>query len=328
MSDLEYLNKKWTWITPLMGWDCPPLHEPYTRDNGRVMSRLLRANAFSLKYPNTKEIELDSDIYVIISFDIKMLDKEIEFAKKLKGLGKKIVICMSADYRWLNGENLISPNGKLYTELAEYADVILSGVGDNIAVYGRYQYKVLSWGLPVERLNLSTQPFESRDIDILISSTFDLSQLALELESLLYLKSKYENLNIVFNYSISNKEVLENKIKYFENKGITFISGDLMDTMPRAKCYLNLEMRPRGGRAILEAFYCRTPFICFDTVFYSKLLPDFVLKSFNMENLLDNYNKLMETPYSNLIQTMELNMESFYFDNMIIKLMEKIYEKN
>ena len=156
---MNYSDIKWTWITPLMGWECPPLYEEYTRDNGRVMSRLLQANAYSLKYENKKDIELDSDIYVIIAFDINNIEKEIEFACKLKKLGKKIVTCMSADDRWLYGSSLISPKGSLYSELANVSDVILSGVGPGIEVYGRYQHKVLPWGLPVERLNLSLIPY-------------------------------------------------------------------------------------------------------------------------------------------------------------------------
>jgi len=128
---IDYKEKKWTWITALQtNWTAPSPYEVYTIDAERNFTRLLQADAFHIDY--NESINMNSDIYVIVSFWINNLDKEIALAKKLKSLNKKVVICYSADLRFLIGNCFISPEGTLYTELCKYADVILSGTGKEV----------------------------------------------------------------------------------------------------------------------------------------------------------------------------------------------------
>ena len=49
----------------------------------------------------------------------------------------------------------------------------------------------------------------------------------------------------------------------------------MVDNLINSKCYINLEIRPRGARVGLDCFYCRTPAILCESTLYSDLLPEF-----------------------------------------------------
>jgi len=321
---VSYLDKKWVWITPLQTtWKAPQSNEPFTQDSDRNFTRLVQADAYHINYFERNEIPMDADIYVLASFDIGNLDKEIIFAQKIKELGKKLIVCYSADLRFLLGNCFISSTGNLYTELCKYADVILSGVGEDIQIYGRYSNKVMSYGLAMERLNFSEKPYEQREIDILISGSAGIECFAFELEVLLMIKEEYPNLNIVH----SSQEPHREYMKKFKDMGITFVHEYLISNLLNSKLYLNLEIRPRGGRALLDAWMCRTPFISCDSTFYSQLFPDLSYgMKFNMNKIVDKYISSRDYKYNDLIKKAEEIAEPLYFDNTIVKLMSELYK--
>lgn len=318
----HYLDKKWIWITPLRTkWSPPPLDEAYTIDVERVFTKFVRASAYHIDYSD--DIDMTGDIYVIVQFDISNLEKEIEFAKKVKALGKKLIVCYSADMRFLIGNCFISPQGTLYTELGKYADVILSGMGRKNNIYGRYSDKVIEWALPMERLNFSNRSYEEREIDVLMSGSVGLDSFAFELEFMLMLKEKYPNIKIMHSSQTQHREYMQK----FSHLDITFVHEFLANIMTNAKCYINLEVRPRGARVGLDAFYCRTPMMLCESTLYSELLPDFSYPmTLDFRQILDKYDKLRNTPYDILLNEMETNAENkFYFDVIIGELMSRLY---
>ena len=317
----SYLDKKWTFITPLRThFDAPPIDEPYSIDVDRCLCRLLRSNAYHIDYG--EDIDMSSDIYIIESFDISNIEKEIQFAKKLKSLGKKIIVGFSADYRFLLGDCLISPSGTHFSELCKEVDVILSGMHSNVDIYGRYSHKVVDWGLPVERLNFTKKPYNEREIDILMSASSGEEGLALNMELALTLKEKYPDIRLMY----SLQEVHKERIKPFLNKGIEFVHQYLIDNLVNSKVYINPEIRPRGGRAMLDAWYCRTPFIACDTTIYSDMFPEYAYTHFNIKNIVEIYDNLRNSNYNSVIQKAEKRVEEMLFENKIKELMNKLYK--
>ena len=319
----SYLDKKWTFITPLRtSFDAPPIEEPYSIDVDRCLCRLLRANAYHIDYANT--MTLDSDIYIIESFDISNLEKEIAFAKKLKSLGKKVVVGFSADYRFLLGNCLLSPSGNLYSALCKEVDVIMSGVHHSVDLYGRYADKVVDWGLPVENLDFTTKPYEQREIDVLMSASSGEEGLALNLELALTLKEKFPDMKLMYSMQEGHKE----RIKPFLNSGIIFVHQYLIDNLVNSKVYINPEVRPRGGRAMLDAWYCRTPFISCDTTIYSDIFPEFSYNHFNIKKIVENYEKIRNSNYYEILKKAENRVVPMLFENKIKELMKKLYESS
>lgn len=317
---VDYRDKKWTWITPLQtSWNPPDVNEGYTIDAERNFTRLIRANAFHIDY--NEQIDLSSDIYVIVQFDINNLEKEVEFAKKIKDLGKKLVVCYSADLRFLLGNCFVSPRGMLYTELCKYADVILSGTGIDIDIYGRYYNKVLPWGLPVERLNFSDRPYNERQIDVLISSSAGEESFAFEFELEMILLERSPNIKIVHSLQECHKTWLDP----FRNKGVEFVHESLIKNLVNTKVYINPELRPRGGRALLDAWYCRTPFISSDMTFYSQIFPKYTYSRMHINKIADLYENIINTNYENLIKEADRQIEPLYFDNAVKELMNRLY---
>lgn len=322
----SYLSKKWTWITPLhTSWNPPAINEGYTIDVERSFTRLVRANAFHIDYND--KIDMTSDIYVLVQFDIGNFEKEVEFAKKIKSMGKKFILCYSADLRFLLGNQFISQTGLLYTELCKYADVILSGTGKDINIYGRYGNKVLSWGLPMERLNFSTKQYQEKEYDILISGMQGGECFAYELEFMCMLKDRYPDIKIIHSSQEWHREYMGKMKQLYPF--IDFVHEPLIKNLTNSKVYINLEIRPRGGRALLDAWMCRTPFISCESTFYSQIFPKYSYSmKFNFDSILDIYSTLkydLETIPEIVNKTAEENAEPLYFDNMIPILMGKLY---
>ena len=312
------IEKKWTCIQPLRtSWTAPNISTPWSNNPFHNDSKLLRANAYHI---DSIDIEMDSDVYLLISYDIGNLEKEIKLVKELKSKGAKIVIGFSFDLRFLIGDGLLSPSGTLYTALCKEVDIILSGVSDNYKCYGRYQDKVFPLGMFLERLNLSTVSYENRNIDLLISSSMGEECFGFTMETLLTIKEKYPDKRIV--YSISELSI--EKYKHFQNE-IEFSNKKLLDLMPYAKVYYNPEMRPRSGRAIQEAWYCRTPFISHSWVYFSKIFPEFTYTGMDMQTIASNFGLILNSNYDEIIKRGEKNIEEDYFDKLYPRLMKRLF---
>jgi hypothetical protein len=111
--------------------------------------------------------------------------------------------------------------------------------------------------------------------------------------------------------------------------GIKFVHEPLIQNLVNTKCYINLETRPRGGRALLDAWMCKTPFISCLSTFYSQLFPEYSYSAqFNLNKILNIYKELklqMEENYDRIIQEAEERAEPLYFDNQIKELMQRLY---
>src|SRR5512147_2998835 len=119
------INHKWIMIQPLRtNWPVPDPNEPWTNNSFANMSRLLRAEAYHLDSSN---IPMNADIYFISSYDIALVQREIDFVKHVKSLGKKVVIAFSQDLLFLYGTGLIY-NNVLYTDLIKECDLVLTGI--------------------------------------------------------------------------------------------------------------------------------------------------------------------------------------------------------
>ena len=318
---INYKEKKWCWITALYAkWAAPDPNEIWTRNSERNFTRLIQSPAYHVNFAN--EIDFDKfDIFVLVNFNMEDFEKEIDFLKKVKQAGKKSVLCFSADYRFTLGNCLANSKGTIYTDLCEHADVILSGMPEEFGLFGRYQEKVLPWALPLERKNFSLS-YNHRIIDMAFSSSAGEESFAFNLELMLMFKQRHPDMNILYTLHDQHKDW----IKLYQNRGIDFKHIDLMDYLPKTKVYVNTEVRIRGGRAMEEAWHCRTPFISSDATFYNKIFPQFSFNKLNMKNIVDMYDEIIASDYNTLIKEAELRVEPLYFDNMVQSLVDKIYK--
>jgi len=313
------MNKKIIYIQPLQtSWKVPPLNAKWDNNTFYSFSRLLRADSYHINH----NIPLDADIYVICSYDIALIDKEIEFFKRVKSLGKKTVLSFSQDFRFLTGRFLVNDlSGNHFGELCKYSDIILSGMSNKIKVYGRYQNRVIDFGLPQERLNFSI-PFENRNIDILISNNAGEENWGITVEFLLMLRDNYPNFNITYSTHINDNRIT-NELK---NSKINFVPFVLIHYLAKAKMYVNLEIRPRPGRSLLESFYCRTPFVSCDSTYYSKLFSEYTYSLNSIVDMFEATKKMVNSNYYELISDAEKIAEYDYFENFYKRLMKRLYE--
>jgi hypothetical protein len=197
---------------------------------------------------------------------------------------------------------------------------------DSVDIFGRNAHKGMGYGLPVERLNFSCIPYRDRDIDLLVSSSIGEENFAFTIETLLLIKKNYPDKRIVYSLNGDHKD----KVKPYENYGIEFFqssrSKSLIHCLPYAKVYFNPECRPRGGRAILEAFYCRTPFISSDLTVFSKAFPQYTYNVMHMTKISDMFGEILEADYAKIIKQAEENMEEEYWDNFFPKLEKRLEE--
>jgi hypothetical protein len=166
-------DKKWYILQPVYGgkWGVPDKNTPWSNDCNIALGRLLQAggNHFS-----NDDIDMTADIYYMIIFNTDHYEKELEVIRKLRAKGSKVILTFSADMRFLTGEGLLGSTGINYTDICAEADLIISAVPDHIKLYGRYQYKVISMGVFLERLNFSSIN-DIKDIDI-TTDLFDILQ--------------------------------------------------------------------------------------------------------------------------------------------------------
>ena len=316
------LNKKVILIQALRDhWDAPPIHEPWSNFADRNLTRLLQCSAWHLEHFEAGLVPLDADLYLMCSFDVSLLDREIAMVKKLKSLGKKVVVGFSADLRWLVGNCLMSPAGTIYSELCKHVDLIWSGVNPRLHLYGRYQDKVIPFGVPFERGNYSTIPHQNRPIDLLVSSSIGEECISQNLEILLMIKERHPEIRIMYN---TQESLINGVLKQYSDK-IEFVHGWLCDRLPYAKYLLSPEIRPRAGRCLVDAWMFRVPFISSDWAYHSRLFPDFTFSEMSMDYIADLFDKLLASDYNMIIKKAEEISEFDYFDNFYPRMLRKLY---
>lgn len=322
---IDYKSKKWLIMQPIAGgeWQTPNPNLKWDIDCNVGLGRLLHSGASCV---GNARIDMTADIYVMLCAYPHAYEKEIEFMKTVKARGAKVVLCISTDYKFLTGYELMNNNGLLYTALCNEADVIIPGIPSHMKLFGRYQHKVIDMSLFLERLNFSL-PYEQRDIDILLSGSIDRNELTLAfaLEIMLMLKEKYPEKRIV--YPTAKKDILQPlypQIEFQEVRGIANNQG-LVPWLQRSKIYINPDARPGPGRAVIEAFYSRTPYICSTMCYASKYNPNFTYDFINFETIINQYDKLLNSNREEVLSNCEKLAEEDYFDNAIKRLMKKLY---
>jgi len=298
-----------------------PQNLGWTNDPFLITSKFLKAPLYNIKDQN---IPLDYDIYWLIQYSIDDLEKEIAFVKQIKSLGKKTFLSFSHDLRFANGSGLMNANGLLWTELCKYVDGIGSGVSDDLKIFGRYQDKTISFGDILLDYNFS-KPYNERTIDVLMSGPPGEQFLSFGLETLLLIKKQHPEKRIVCLVQKHHKELIYKlRTLYPEIEFPLEEVKSLIQFMPDAKMYYNPEIRPRPGRAMIEAYYCRVPFICYSGTYFSKLCKEFSYNQMSIVDIVSIYNRFLETDVSEIIQKMEERGQFDSFENVYNRIKNRI----
>lgn len=288
----------------------------WSNDSFDNLARLLGAKLYHILDANIDEM---ADAYYIANFDINLIEKEIEFAKKMKVRGAKILAAYSQDVRFLHGAGLVNDNGTLWTGLAEVADVISSGINPDLKIFGRYQPKVIPMGEVVEDNNFSI-PYEQRDIDLLTSGAIGEECMSFEFEFLSLIKERHPEKRVVSCIHGCYANVIERLKANFP--WIEISTEPLLGLMQRAKVYCNPELRPRPGRSLVEAYYCRTPFISSDMMYHSKLCQEFTYKWSSIVMWADVYDEVLQSDYNEVIRKMEERAVEDNFENVYNRIIK------
>jgi hypothetical protein len=322
------IDRKWIMVEPSMtqgeGYPPPPINSPWVNNTFINDCRMLQATKYHILSPHLPNDRADA--YFLISCIDTHIDHEIEFVKRVRSQGSKVLLAISSDGRFSSGHGLMCHSTQtLYTDLCKEVDVIWSGVDKDLHIYGNNQDKVVDAGEFVERINRSTTPFEQRTIDILGSGFVDEAALSFNIVFFLMLKEKYPEKRCV--YAIRNTPGYYDlynrlRVKYPQ---IEFTLEPFPVLLNNSKTYINIEPRPRGGRAVLEAWYHRVVSISYSQTYFSKLFPDFAFEKMSFDKILDSYDRMLATNNTQLIQKSEEIMEYDYFEavyNRIIKKMD------
>lgn len=255
----------------------------------------------------------DADIHLLNTYHYTRYQQELDFVRKVKKKGKKVVMVAGSDGRWLNSSNLCAIGGLNYTALAAEVDVILSEINPIWKVWGRYQHKVLPLSDPLEHFALT--PNAVKDIDFLLVGANGLGGLPYAIETAHMLLDKNPNYKCVIGVAPANIALLA-----AAHPRLTFESTGPHDVfegyLKRTKVLINLELKARGGRLGTWAFYAGIPAICGSGAFWSQLYPDL---SFDRIDLIDTVNKA-EYAHQNsqLIMTKACTLATpFYFENWL-----------
>ena len=305
------IQEKWAIIQPVeRGGYIQPLNSAWTNHSFKNVSQILQGAL----YHTTENIPLHFDAYYMVSYDIGLIGREIEIFNNIKKAGKKSFLTFSHDMRFLSGAYLYNQNGEIYTDLCAVADVIGSGVGTDLNIYGRYQNKVIPFGEFLFNNNFS-KPFENRTIDLLISGSGSEESLSFGIEFLLMIKEKYPEKRVVCLIHTHFKDLIFTLRYKFPSIEFPFEDvTNLLDKMRDAKVYCNTELRPRPGRTLIEAYYCRVPFISSSLTYFSHICKEFTYDKISLTNWVDNYEKIINEDYNNLIVTMENRAGFDFFD--------------
>lgn len=298
-------------LAPDSGW---------SNDSFNNISRLFQARVYHTTDP---EIDETADVYWNINLNMAYIDKEINFLTKMKDKGKKIVVGFSQDTRFMIGNDLINDQGYIYTDLCKVADVIGGGINPDLEMFGRYQHKVVDMGEILEPLNFSI-PYEDRNIDLLISGELNGKTLPFELEFASMIYEKYPNTKITIcvpDY-VTFKESVIKKYPHFSfpsSEKITFLN-----CMRDSKVYLNLECRPRGGRTLIEAYYCRTPFIACVNNYHTNLCKESSYTFNDLGEMVGGYERLLYSNHKKNIEIMEERALNDYFEPVYNRMKTKL----
>jgi hypothetical protein len=315
------IDRKWGMLEPSMrpvGEEPPPPYDSiWTNNNFINLARLLRSPRYHVVNPSIPPAEA----WYIISCIDTHLEQEIAFAQQARATGAKVVVALSTDARFHVGHGLYCHStGTLYTELCKHADAITSGMPDHLHLYGDHQSKVVPLGEFVERLNFSTIPFQDRSIDLLGTGHITECSLSFYLVLFLMIKEKYPDKRVVYAFRDQPEydPMLEQmSVKYPQ---IEFVKDSMANLLPETKLYINLEERPRPGRASVEAWYYRVPSISSANTYFAKLFPDFTYNNMSFDSLLDIYTMSLESDYDTVISNAERTIEYDYAENAYARM--------
>jgi hypothetical protein len=298
-----------------------PPNYPWGNDSFNNLSRLFQARLYHINDPG---IEMDAKVYWLINFDIGLADKEIEFIKKVQANGAKVIIGFSQDLRFLLGVALMNENGTMYTDICAVADGITSGCSPDVRIYGRYQDKMIPMGEVLDDLDFSYE-VENKDIDLLMSGPIGEQTLPFELEFALMVKEKYPEKHVMMNIPDIHFKIKEKIIpKYPQIDMPSSVKFPLIGCMKRTKIYCNPELRPRGGRALMEAYYCRVPFISSEQAYYSRLCPDFTYNKNDLVGMFEKYEMILNSDRNKIIRDMEERAQYDMFEPVYKRIKDKL----
>jgi len=316
------VNEKWILLQPTYHNGVQIVRDlKYSIDPFVVTSNYFQCPLYNIQ---DHSIPLNADVYWLVHFSINDLQKEIDFVKKVKELEKKTFLTFSHDLRFYVGDGLLNSEGTLWTELCKEVDGIGAGVADDLKIFGRYQDKVIPFGDILLPVNFY-KPYENRSIDVLVSGPPGEQFLSFSLETLLLIKEKFPNKRIVCLVQKHHANLIQKlRIKYPE---IEFPLEDvqpLLYYMKDTKVYFNAELRPRPGRAMMEAFYCRTPFICCSSTYFSRLCKEYAYDKMSIVDIVDTYGKLLQDNFEDIKKRMEERAEFDYFKPIYNRVKKQI----
>jgi hypothetical protein len=278
-----------------------------------MLSKQFKAPCYHILDAN---IPLDADGYMICSFDINLIEKEIEFVKKVQANGAKVIVGFSQDMRFLHGGALMSSSGTLWTSLCEVADVISSGVNIDLKIYGRFQHKVIPLGEVLEDYNW-TVPEEEKLYDLIGCGSVSEHALSFQLEFLLMAKEKFPDHRIACVIAGQHLPLIEKLRPMYPQIDFPYDPDrmpHLIDYIKKTKVFFNPEIRPRPGRVAMECYYCRVPFIASRMAYHSRLCEEFSYTWIDFQDMLNKYSAIVYSDKKDIISKMEERAKFDMFD--------------
>lgn len=310
------VDRKWIIVEPSMVGNSGIISNqaPWTNNNFINLSRLLNAKRYHI---TSSELYQDSaDAYYLISCIDTNMEHELAFIDHAHSRGAKVVLAISIDGRFLSGHGLFSyTTGIIYTELCKKVDAIISGIPININMYGKYQNKVVELGEFVEELNFSILPYDQRSINLLSAGSPDECTFSFSVVLFEMLKEKYPSHRFI--HSFRSDPSYTNTINLIRDKCpfLELSQEPFYHLLKHSKGFVNLEVRPRFGRIILEAWYHRVPSISSSNVYFSKLFPDFNYSYIDFAKIIECYDKMVEYNYEETMRKAEKILEYDYAQN-------------
>jgi len=305
------------------GGQLSPQNMSWTNDSFRMLSKQFNAPCYHIG--EGKNIPLNKDFYILCSFDITIIQKEIEFVNEVHKNGGKVLSGFSQDLRFLNGGALLNHQGYLYTDLCEVSDAVSSGINPEMKVYGRFQNKVIPLGEIIEDINWST-PFEQKEYDLIACGAASEYALSFQLEFLLLAKQRHPDHRIacvIAGQHLPLIETLRKKYPQLEFPMNPQKNPNLLSYIKETKVYANTEIRPRPCRTAMEAYYCRVPFISSGMTYHSRMCPDYAYYWTDIVDMVDKYDLILSRDRNEIIKDMEEKAKYDMFDNFYKRITDK-----
>jgi len=300
------MSKDWVFIaaTP---WQVHSKNISHNENTSANIFRLLNAEVYHIS--DIKN--LNAKYYYINAFDIKETHLLLPVMDKIKDNGGKSIVHFSSDGRFIMGHCLYDMSTNTgYGDVCDKANFIISEVSPDWKCYGKNQHKVIPLSHNMEHINYNIDLSE-KNIDIFSTGPGGQENLPLVIETLRYLKEKNPHFKIVC--ATASDFVAKLNDKYPE---IEFVFSsphhNFLETLKQSKVYLNLEPRPRGGRAVEWSYYCKTPAVAYKYVYYSQLYPELCYDKLDMDLICN----LLETAHKNTWQHYESKANEFAEKNM------------